>query len=200
VRDGEIRGGPPGDEEPRDAELVARCRLGDQAAWEALVDRFERYVYAIAVRGFRLSGEQAEDVFQEVFARTFEHLDELRDDGAIRPFIAQLTRRLSVDQIRARARLENIEDADLLRSVQEDAFEEIEQALDVREALARLPDNCREVLDRFFARDESYLTIAEELGIAPGTVASRISRCLSKLAQELEGRNQAAGASSAAKQ
>jgi RNA polymerase sigma factor (sigma-70 family) len=199
VRDGEIRGGPPGGEAPRDAELVARCRLGDQAAWEALVDRFERYVYAIALRGFRLSGEQAEDVFQEVFARTFEHLDELRDDGAIRPFIGQLTRRLAVDQIRAGVRYETLEDADLLRASDEDVFDAVEEALDVREALARVPEHCREVLDRFFARDESYVTIAEELGIAPGTVASRISRCLSKLAQELEGRNQAAGASSATK-
>ena len=42
------------------------------------MERFSRYVYAIAVQGFRLSPEDAEDVFQEVFARTYEHLDRLR--------------------------------------------------------------------------------------------------------------------------
>jgi len=47
-----------------DAELVARCRAGDERAWAELVERFSRYVYAIAVQGFRLSETDAEDVFQ----------------------------------------------------------------------------------------------------------------------------------------
>jgi DNA-directed RNA polymerase specialized sigma24 family protein len=55
--------------------------------------------------------------------------------------------------------------------------------------------NCREILDRFFARDESYRTIGEELGIPPGTIASRISRCLGKLRSQLEGREPASDAS-----
>jgi hypothetical protein len=68
-----------------DADLVARCREGDANAWNELVERFSRYVYAIAVRGFRLSEADAEDVFQDVFARTYEQLDRLRDDAAVRP-------------------------------------------------------------------------------------------------------------------
>jgi DNA-directed RNA polymerase specialized sigma24 family protein len=46
------------------------------------------------------------------------------------------------------------------------------------------------MLDRFFVRDESYRTIGEQLDLPPGTIASRISRCLGKLREELEGRNQ----------
>jgi len=57
-----------------DSELVARCRSGDQQAWAELVDRFSRYVYAISVQAFRLPEADAEDVFQEVFARAYEHL------------------------------------------------------------------------------------------------------------------------------
>ena len=87
-----------------DAELVARCRSGDVLAWAELVERFSRYVYAISTQAFRLSPADAEDVFQEVFARTYEHLDRLRDDSAIRPWIGQLTRRLCVDRLRAGAR------------------------------------------------------------------------------------------------
>jgi DNA-directed RNA polymerase specialized sigma24 family protein len=51
-----------------------------------------------------------------------------------------------------------------------------------------LPEHCAEILDRFFARDESYRTIGEALGLPPGTIASRISRCLTKLRRKLEGR------------
>src|SRR6266567_2853714 len=84
-----------------DSELVARCRSGDQQAWAELVDRFSRYVYAIAVQAFRLSDADAEDVFQEVFARAYENLHKLRDDSAIRPWLAQLTRRLCLDTLRS---------------------------------------------------------------------------------------------------
>jgi DNA-directed RNA polymerase specialized sigma24 family protein len=45
------------------------------------------------------------------------------------------------------------------------------------------------MLDRFFARDESYRTISKELDLPAGTIASRISRCLRRLREELEGKN-----------
>ena len=95
----------PAREASADAELVARCRAGDERAWAELVERFSRYVYAIATQGFRLSEADAEDVFQEAFARTYEHLDRLRDDAAIRPWLGQLTRRLCVDRLRQTARV-----------------------------------------------------------------------------------------------
>ena len=172
-----------------DAALVQRCRAGDDAAWRELVDRFSRYVYAIAVQGFRLPQQDAEDVFQEVFARVYERLGSLRDDEAVRPWIAQLTRRLCIDRLRSGAR-ESDADLDELPEVPaDDVLESLEQAFDVHEALAELPENCRQILDRFFARDESYRTIGDDLGLPAGTIASRISRCLDKLRDAFEGRN-----------
>ena len=70
-------------ESATDAELVARCLANEQGAWEELVDRYARYVYAIAARVYRLEPTDAEDVFQEVFARVFERLDTLRDVDAL---------------------------------------------------------------------------------------------------------------------
>ena len=68
-----------------DAGLVARCRAGDDDAWEELVRRFSRYVLAIAQQAYRLSPADAEDVFQDVFARTYERLGDLRNDEACGP-------------------------------------------------------------------------------------------------------------------
>jgi RNA polymerase sigma-70 factor (ECF subfamily) len=175
---------------PSAAELVARCRVGDQEAWTQLVERFSRYVYAIAVQGFRLREPDAEDVFQEVFARVFERLDSLRDDAAVQPWIAQLTRRLCIDKLRAGSREEPTEELDLAAG-DDDALAKVDQALDIHEAMVDLPENCREILDRFFARDESYRAIGDALSLPPGTIASRISRCLVRLREELEGRNPA---------
>jgi len=170
-----------------DAQLVARCRAGDQAAWNELVERFSRYVYAIAVQGFRLQGHDAEDVFQEVFARVYEHLDRLRSDDAIRPWIAQLTRRLCIDRLRAGGR-ETPAELEEAAGVDE-RLAALDDALTVRAGLDAVGDPCREILDRFFCQDESYKVIGDALELPPGTIASRISRCLTKLRSELEGRS-----------
>ena len=172
---------------PTDAELVARCRAGDDEAWALLVERFSRFVNAIAAVGFRLPPHEAEDVFQEVFARAYEHLDGLREDGAVRPWLAQLTRRLCIDTIRARTREQPTEEI-FEGGVVDERLASIDEAMTIHAALEGLSDNCQEILDRFFARDESYRTIGEELELPAGTIASRISRCLTKLRGELEGR------------
>ena len=170
-----------------DAHLVARCREGDEAAWSELVTRFSRYVYAIISQGFGLRAENAEDVFQEVFARAYQHLGRLREDEAIRPWIAQLTRRLCIDQIRSGSR-EQLSDEEPEPADVDETLDTLVEALAVHEALAELPEHCQEILDRFFARDESYQTIGAALDIPAGTIASRISRCLAKLRELFEGR------------
>jgi RNA polymerase sigma factor (sigma-70 family) len=178
-----------------DARLVARCRGGDEEAWRTLVERFSRYVYAIATQAFRLPEHDAEDVFQEVFARVYERLDTLREDDAVRPWIAQLTRRLCIDRLRSGSREVAADAEELPETPGEDVLAELENAFDVHEALAGLPENCREILDRFFARDESYRSIGEALQLPAGTIASRISRCLEKLRDVFMGRNEPPGAS-----
>ena len=180
--------------EIEDAALVARCRAGDRAAWNELVKRFSRYVYAICVQAFRLSEHDAEDVFQDVFMRAYQNLDRLRDDSAIRPWLAQMTRRLCVDRLRAGAR-EAPADGELEPVGVDETLATLDEALAVHEALAATPGHCREVLDRFFCRDESYRTIGEALDLPPGTIASRISRCLARL-KELLGGPALAGTSS----
>src|SRR4051795_9478585 len=174
-----------------DAELVARCRTGEAAAWNELVERFSRYVYAIAVQAFRLSSHDAEDVFQEVFARVYQHLDRLRNDDAIRPWIAQLTRRLCIDRLRSAGR-EGPADLETLEPGEADeSLALIDEAMTVRAGLDAVGEACRDILDRFFCRDESYRVIGEALGLPAGTIASRISRCLAKLKDSFDGRNAA---------
>jgi len=169
-----------------DAELVERCRSDDAAAWAGLVERYARYVYAI-IQAFRLRDHDSEDVFQDVFARAYEKLGGLRDGGAVRPWLAQLTRNACIDNMRARSREETTaEDLDVPQL--DETLQRLDDALAVRAALERLSGDCREVLDRFFARDESYRTIGAALGLAAGTIASRISRCLDKLRDEFSGR------------
>jgi RNA polymerase sigma factor (sigma-70 family) len=162
-----------------DGDLVRRCLDGKPGAWDELVMLYSRYVYAIVTQGFRLTGPDAEDAFQDVFLRIYDRLGTLRDPDSIRPWIAQLTRRVCLDRI---DRPEAPPDVGLDPAGA--TIDELDEAFAVREALGRLPEECQEVLDRFFCRDESYRTIGAALGIPSGTIASRISRCLVKLREE----------------
>lgn len=166
-----------------DAELVARCRAGDQDAWEALVDRYARYVHAIVARAYGLDPHDAEDVFQEVFTRVYERLDTLRDGEALRPWIAQTARNCAVDSLRRTGREVPVDD---VPEGVDDGLARLDEALTVHAALEGLSPECREILDRFFCRDESYRTIGSELELPPGTIASRIARCLTRLRDALD--------------
>src|SRR5580765_888901 len=106
-----------------EAQLVARCRAGEEQAWNELVERYSRYVYAIAVQGFRLPQADAEDVFQDVFLRVYDRLETLRDDEAFKPWIAQLTRRVCLDRLSASGR-ETVGDVE--EEIAEDTLAEIE--------------------------------------------------------------------------
>jgi RNA polymerase sigma factor (sigma-70 family) len=169
-----------------DAELVGRCRADEGAAWDELVTRYTRYVRVIATRAFGLSESDADDVRQEVFARAYAQLGGLRDDAALRPWLAQTTRRLSIDRLRAadreivtgHPRVDGPADAG-------DGMGPLDDLLSVQAAMERLAPECREVLERFFGRDESYRSIAAALELPIGTIASRISRCLGRLRSEL---------------
>jgi RNA polymerase sigma-70 factor (ECF subfamily) len=160
--------------------LVERCRRGDRDAWNELVETYSRYVYAIIGRGYRLAGPDAEDVFQDVFARVFERLETLRDDSALQGWISQVTRNLCLDHIRRERSHQELTDDVAL----DERLSEIDEALSVRQAMSQLSHDCYEILDRFFCRDESYRSIGTHLGIPAGTIASRISRCLGRLRDE----------------
>lgn len=189
---------PPTNTRQDDAELVARCRAGDLTAWPSLVRRHAALVNAILRGAFRLELHDAEDAFQEVFTRLYLRLPGIRDDQAVRGWLAQVTRNVALDWLRRAGRETAAGDA-----VDEQAYIEplqaIDEALTVRAALEALPAHQREILDRFFVRDESYHVIGEELGLPPGTIASRISRALAALRVQLEepsGRSVLAEASS----
>ena len=99
-------------------------------------------------------------MFQEVFARVYERLDTLRDDGGAAVDRAADAERVHRPHPRGRAARSS---ASTLDEGADDELERLEEAFAVREALAALSPDCREILDRFFCRDESYRTIGEEL-------------------------------------
>jgi RNA polymerase sigma-70 factor (ECF subfamily) len=168
-----------------DAELVERCRAHDEEAWSLLIDRYGPYIYAIALRGFGLSQAQAEEVFQETVLSLFKTLSTLQDPRSLKAWIGRIAANAVRQHLRRHGgragRTETALDENAPDEAQEAALARVEEAFLVREAMAGLPEDCRKVLTLFFYEQRKYADIAAALGIAEGTVASRIARCLVRL-------------------
>lgn len=81
------------------AELIARCRRGDELAWEAFVKTYQGRIYAVAMHYMR-DHEEARDMAQETFVRVFHHLDTLADDRPLLPWLLRIARNVCVDRLR----------------------------------------------------------------------------------------------------
>ncbi|MFO1269330.1 MAG: sigma-70 family RNA polymerase sigma factor, partial [Rubrivivax sp.] len=77
---------------PEDTVLISRCRAGDASAWEALVRRYQRLIYAIARRA-GVSEEEAADIFQTVFMRLLQHVGHLAEPARLQAWIVTTAKR-----------------------------------------------------------------------------------------------------------
>jgi RNA polymerase sigma factor (sigma-70 family) len=181
--------------QPSDEALVQACRAGDPAAWEALVERYQRLVYAIA-RHSGLDAEQSADVFQRVFELLIEALPRIERPALIGAWLATTARheawRVSRGERMAyRMQGEPLESA---RAVADDAplpeaqLLRLEQQHQVRLAVDSLDERCRRLLQLLFYRPDTppYAAIAATLGMAEGAIGPTRARCLDKLRRRLE--------------
>lgn len=183
-----------------DAALVSRCRRGEAAAWEALVHRYQRLVFAI-VRRAGLDEHTAADVFQTVFSRLIAHLPRIADPQRLQAWIVTTAKREALLTLRhgrrtlSMTRADGAVDEDPEYDIADDsplpeeALAELEQFDQVRHALDRLEARCRELLLMLF-RDTGdklpYEEVAQQLGMSVGSIGPTRSRCLAKLRQLLD--------------
>lgn len=179
-----------------DSSLVSRCLRGEEAAWEELVRLHTRRVYGLCFR-FTSSGQEAQDLTQEVFLRIFRTLRTFRSaEGSFTTWLARVTRNLLIDHYR-RTRLERVTDSieEQLPMMEERgaaAAERPDHAVAGREAseilqatLQKLSPDLREAVILRDLQEMEYREIAQVLTIPEGTVKSRINRGRAELARLL---------------
>ncbi|MEO8042657.1 MAG: sigma-70 family RNA polymerase sigma factor [Acidobacteriota bacterium] len=178
--------------ERSDAELVRDCRAGDQRAWDDLVARYQRLIYAIPRRA-GLTDEQAADVFQEVFLTLFEKLDEIQQPEKIRSWIVTTAKFKTWATVRGskglyspeseeemEQEMANIADA---KPLADEMLIEVEQQHLIRTALKKLEERCQKILSMLYLSVEgaSYSEVAEAVGVGETSISPLRSRCLKKL-------------------
>lgn len=183
---------PASDVARLDAELLKRCQRGDQAAWNELVDRYQRLIFAIPRRA-GLTDEQAEDVFQEVFVTLFEKLDEIKRPDRIRSWIVTTAKFKTWALVRGSRTVrspQTVEEMDAEMAAIPDAAPladeqliELEQQHLIRTALKQLEQRCQKILSMIYLRQQaaSYADVAAEIGVGETSISPLRSRCLKKL-------------------
>ncbi len=186
---------PPGNLDPDlDARLVARCQAGEPRAWEALVRRHQRLVWSVS-RSYRLSDEDAGDVFQEVFAALIRSLARLRDGRALVRWLSvtsdRLARTAAVRSRREQAMNRSSDDPagnafERLAASDEPIgadLERLEREAMVRLAMGALSDRCVRLLRALYYEDPTpgYAELSERLGVPIGSLGPTRARCFDKL-------------------
>jgi RNA polymerase sigma-70 factor, ECF subfamily len=182
----------------REAALIARCATGDEAACTELVAEHQRMVFHLALH---LLGDHDEalDLSQEVFLNVFRTIGRFRGQSALRTWVYRIVinqarnrqrwwrRRHRSEQVSLEERLETHGDLPSASNLAEPdrMFGQKELATRIWAALDRLPFDQRTVMILREIDGLSYDEIAFSLGVAVGTVKSRLTRAREALRAQL---------------
>ena len=185
------------------ASLVRRCIAGDAAAWEEIVQKFNRRIYNICYR-FTGSGDEAEDLTQEVFIKIYRTLGSYdAERGAFLTWVATMARNLLVDHFRKKKQDRITDSLEEPITKEENGLSLSEKLPDaapspdarlqtqetqtmVQRALRKLSPELREAVILRDLQDMDYREIAIALKVPEGTVKSRINRGRGELARLLQ--------------
>lgn len=179
-----------------DLSLVSKARAGEADAFRAIVVRYQRKVYAVAL-GIVKDPDLAWDVSQETFVRVHGHLAEFEGKSSFSTWILRITTHLAIDTVRKERKSKRDEMDDVTEADVAEAGEGIlstglgndprqnalrrELAGKIAEALETLPEKHRTILVLREVEGLSYEELAERLEIHKGTVMSRLFHARKKM-------------------
>lgn len=161
-------------------ELLTRASAGETAAFAALVRRYQRTVYSIALR---MLGDRhrAEDLAQEVFLQLYRSLDTLGSDAHLAFWLRKVAVNRAIDRIRQEARYDNEPLTEAASVVEEtdDADPLLQRRM--AELVSQLPPAARAVVVLRYQEDLDPVDIASTLDMPINTVKSHLKRSLTSL-------------------
>jgi RNA polymerase sigma factor (sigma-70 family) len=170
---------------PALAELTQDAAAGCEAAWRALVTRFDPMLRSV-VRGYRLDAANAEDVVQTTWIRAYQHLDRLNEPEAVGGWLAVTARREALRSLQRGVREipaevpMRMEETD--GATPESAVLQRERSAALRAAVARLPQRQEQLLSAILRQPGvSYGDLSAALAMPTGSIGPTRERALSRL-------------------
>ena len=179
-----------------DVALMQRVQQGDEGAFAILLQRWERPVKSVIARLVLNAGE-TEDLAQETFVRVWQQRAKFRREAEFRPWVFSIAVNLARNRLRWWRRRPHVALDSWTEAEESGAkvggamsaasaeLERVELAAAVREAVAALPTDLREVVVLFEYEGLSHAEIAAALGCTPKAVEARLYRAREKLRKAL---------------
>lgn len=179
-----------------EAALITRAQAGDQVAFGALVERYQRQVYNLALRMLR-DEDEASEATQEAFLSAWQHVHGFRQEARFATWIYRITyhhclkasecrRRDSVARSELSATTARMQSPEARMSAESAMTAERELRETVREEIALLPPKYRSVLVLRHLQELSYEEISDVMRVPIGTVKTQLFRARALLKERLE--------------
>lgn len=178
-----------------DWTLIQACRRGDAHAWEAVLDKYERLVYSIALN-YGLHADDAADIAQLTFTILLQSLDVFDENVHLGGWLATVSRRhiwRLIDRHRREGSYLSHDDNQAVVSQLPDntgtlPFQQWETIEWLNMGLTALDEKCRQLLLLlYFGKEQpSYQDIAAQLNLPVGSIGPTRARCLVRLRKLLQ--------------
>ena len=168
------------------AAVLERAQAGDHAAFRELVRHYDAGLRALA---YRLLGDASrmDDVLQEAYVKAYRGLTSFRGESSVRTWLYRITYNACLDDLRRRAKVTELPFETELDSPAGalDPGDQVVLRSGLAAALAALPADQRAAVLLVDAEGFDYAAAGRVLGVAEGTVASRVSRARATLRSAL---------------
>ena len=178
------------DERCQLAQLVSQAQSGDRQAFGDLVERYQRQVFATALR--RLGNyAEAQELCQEVFIQALTKLAQLREPSCFGSWIRSIARRMAINRVVRRAPTVSTE-PETLEATCTETRTPLANVLDrerndqLHAGLRRLGDLDRETLLAFYIRGQSLIEMSDSFDAPVGTIKRRLHVARKRLSKEVE--------------
>jgi RNA polymerase sigma-70 factor (ECF subfamily) len=179
--------------------LIERCKLGERAAFDELVRKYEKRVYNLA---YRLSGsyDDANDISVDAFVRVCQAIRLFRGDANFSTWLFRIVTNVYLDRRKRNRNKQHVslddviavEESAVTRQIEDPSptpgvvIEQRERAQLIQSAIVSLPTDQRTMIVLYHTEGFSYEEIATVLDLPIGTVKSRLNRARLKLREKLE--------------
>jgi len=170
-------------------ELVERCRRGEEAAFQELVDQYKDLVFAVIARTVQ-DRARAEDLAQDVFLRVHRGLPYFRGEARLSTWLYRIAANVCTEARSRQAPQISLDDertSERVRPVAADRHaSDLELSDRLEKAIARLPANQRLMIAAHYLKGVRYEDLAEALRLPLGNVKTQLYRAKQQLRRLLE--------------
>ncbi|MCM8569175.1 RNA polymerase sigma factor [Gramella jeungdoensis] len=176
-----------------DQQLIDKILSGDSSAFGELVDRYQNFVFTIAIRMLKVT-EEAEEVAQDSFIKAFDSLSGFRGEAKFSTWLYRIVYHKALDRIKKNKREQTYE---IIEEITDDSLDHIENGLEymlseersqvINNCIKMLPEEEAAIISLYYFEEQSVKEIAEVTNLTEDNIKIKLYRSRKKLFSLLEG-------------